>query len=625
MLADQKDRLELLAALLTGERREIKEATGAGGVAGRALLLPPLIALSDDPLRNAYVYRYRVAWARASRATGLENAVDGKDALFDALASVLAVPATRDALHDEFPAVREDAAWLEAATLAHRNPEWVKRPGGALEALVRLHLGDPTPFGANATSAQAAWLADAGAARPKSLQALRSETERLLPGLVAVSGRGLPVSGVIPWGALLPSPRDSGAEDTQSDGSNLPARRSDARILELDRTIRLERKTLGPREDRPLFHVFEKLETSEDFSGQSSTPDPTGDLDKTGDAVTDLTLGTVVRTRDQPQNLVRADFIAEPNAVEVASVHTVQPRSFKYPEWNCSTNAYRRDWCTVVEERYVAGGSGAENRAISLAKTRAERRHIDAIRSHLLHALFRRNMRNRQADGPEIDVEAMVERHADLIAGQTPTEMLYLAPRKVLREVAILVLVDTSWSTDAWIDGRRVLDIAMGSLLVVAEAFEGYLEEEVAVAGFRSETRADVRFGVLKGFSDSWMRLREVAPGVQAGGYTRIGAAVRHSTAILDAAKARKKLLLVISDGKPTDYDRYEGRYGVEDVRHAIREANQRGIGTFGIAIEREAKLHLAQMLGPGAYRILPNPSHLPDVMADVFLNLMTR
>lgn len=254
---------------------------------------------------------------------------------------------------------------------------------------------------------------------------------------------------------------------------------------------------------------------------------------------------------------------------------------------------------------------------------RPARRQVDAIRGHLLRALFRRHVRNRQLDGPEIDVEAMVERHADLTAGHTPPDRLYLASRKRLREIAILVLLDTSWSTDAYLDGRRVLDVGVSSLLVVAEAFEGYIEEEVAVASFRSHTRNDVRFGVLKAFEDPWQRLRAVAPGVTPYGYTRIGAAIRHSTAILDAAKASKKLLLIVSDGKPTDYDRYEGRYGIEDVAQAVRESHQQRIHTFGIAIEKEAKLYLARMLGPGAYRILPRPSMLPDVMADVFLSVL--
>ncbi|MDP2270428.1 MAG: hypothetical protein Q8K32_06810 [Archangium sp.] len=49
-------------------------------------------------------------------------------------------------------------------------------------------------------------------------------------------------------------------------------------------------------------------------------------------------------------------------------------------------------------------------------------------------------------------------------------------------------------------------------------------------------------------------------------GFTRIGPALRHATRLLLECGARKRLLLLVSDGKPSDLDRYERRYGVADV-----------------------------------------------------------
>ena len=189
----------------------------------------------------------------------------------------------------------------------------------------------------------------------------------------------------------------------------------------------------------------------------------------------------------------------------------------------------------------------------------------------------------------------------------------------------MVVLLDTSFSTDAWIAGRRILDVEIEALIVLAAALEGYVEEEVLVATFHSQTRNSVRFGVLKQFEQSWREARELAPSLAPQGYTRIGAAVRHATALLQASDARHKLLLLVSDGKPTDFDRYEGNYGVEDIAHAVREAAASSIQTFGLAIEQEAKLYLARMLGAGRYRILPSTEGLPDVMAEVFLAMLAR
>jgi nitric oxide reductase NorD protein len=371
--------------------------------------------------------------------------------------------------------------------------------------------------------------------------------------------------------------------------------------------------------------VFEKLETAEEYAGQSATPDSTGNVEQMRDALSELSLGTAIRTAEDPRNLVRAEIVVDPGGLEVAErVRAIEERVFHYPEWNHKQGAYREGWVTLVEERLVTEGAGRGNEAAARAVLRRQRRHIEDIRAHLVRTLHRRQARDRQTDGPDIDVNAMVERHADLAAGRTPSDRLYIGARRALREIAILVLVDTSYSTDAWLQGRRVLDVEVESLLVLSAALEGLMEEEVAVASFRSHTRQDVRFGVLKGFGDSWAHLRRVAPGLEPEGYTRIGAALRHASAILEQAHARKKLVLLLSDGKPTDYDRYEGRYGVEDVSKAVREAGQQRIHCFGLAIEMEAKLHLARMLGPGSYRVLPRISLLPEVMADVFLGMLT-
>ena len=78
------------------------------------------------------------------------------------------------------------------------------------------------------------------------------------------------------------------------------------------------------------------------------------------------------------------------------------------------------------------------------------------------------------------------------------------------------------------------------------------------------------------------------------------------------SVNTRQKLLLLISDGKPTDYDRYEGRYGIADVRQAMREAHQARIHTYALAVDVQAKHYLPQMFGSGNFQILPHPASGP-------------
>jgi nitric oxide reductase NorD protein len=86
---------------------------------------------------------------------------------------------------------------------------------------------------------------------------------------------------------------------------------------------------------------------------------------------------------------------------------------------------------------------------------------------------------------------------------------------------------------------------------------------------------------------------------------------------------ARKRLLLLVTDGKPTDLDRYEGHHGIADVRQAVREAEAVQVETVALAVDHQARLYLPRMFGPSRFAILPSPARLPDAMARVCLDLL--
>ncbi|CAA0095887.1 Uncharacterised protein [Halioglobus japonicus] len=55
-----------------------------------------------------------------------------------------------------------------------------------------------------------------------------------------------------------------------------------------------------------------------------------------------------------------------------------------------------------------------------------------------------------------------------------------------------------------------------------------------------------------------------------------MGAAIRHAAAQLGERPNRHRLLQILSDGKPSDSDYYEGRYAIEDTQRAIMDAQRR-------------------------------------------------
>ena len=102
--------------------------------------------------------------------------------------------------------------------------------------------------------------------------------------------------------------------------------------------------------------------------------------------------------------------------------------------------------------------------------------------------------------------------------------------------------------------------------------------------------------------------------------YTRLGAAMRHGSAVLarEGGTARR-LLVVLSDGFAYDHG-YEGRYGEADARRALAEARRNGIGcvclSIGAPTDTEA---LRRVFGTAAHARVPRLGQLPAVVGPLF------
>ncbi|MDE2397250.1 MAG: VWA domain-containing protein, partial [Burkholderiales bacterium] len=94
--------------------------------------------------------------------------------------------------------------------------------------------------------------------------------------------------------------------------------------------------------------------------------------------------------------------------------------------------------------------------------------------------------------------------------------------------------------------------------------------------------------------------------------------------ALLARQPSRQQILLLLSDGKPNDNDYYEGRYGIEDTRHALAAARRSGQHTFCVTIDRDAGEYLPHLFGRHGYTIVNRPSELPQRLALLYAR-MTR
>ena len=245
------------------------------------------------------------------------------------------------------------------------------------------------------------------------------------------------------------------------------------------------------------------------------------------------------------------------------------------------------------------------------------------LRRQFEHLRNDRQWLRQQTQGSELDLQAWLDFHVERQHGQCSERGLFMEQRQTRRDLACLLLADLSMSTDAHLnDEHRVIDVIRDSLLLFGETL-AVLGDDFALYGFSSLRRQQVRMHELKAFDQRYDdHTRGRIQGLKPGYYTRMGAAIRQATQRLAGCKRRRKLLLLLSDGKPNDLDLYEGRYGVEDTRQAVLEARRQGLTPFCITIDREAGDYLPYMFGANGYTLIRQPEQLPLRLPQLYRQL---
>lgn len=340
------------------------------------------------------------------------------------------------------------------------------------------------------------------------------------------------------------------------------------------------------------------------------------------DALSELPEARLVSSPAKPKEVLLSDDPPDAAARRFAAAAPAGAGARRrYPEWDWRSRSYAGPGATVLLSCATAGPQQWVDDTLAErgAMLREIRRRFELLRAH------RTRVRN-QLDGAEIDLQAWADSQADVRAGLPLAQRLYQSERRARRDMAVMLLVDVSGSTDGWIaPNRRVIDIEREALLLVCIALDS-MDERFCVQAFSGEGPQGVVVRTVKHFGERYDNsVAQRIAGLEPENYTRAGAAIRHASAELMAEPAVHRLLLLLSDGKPNDVDQYEGRYGVEDMRQAVTEARLQGIAPFCLTVDRHAANYLPLVFGPHHYALLPRPELLPLILLDWLRKLMGR
>lgn len=604
--------LQRLASAVARRRLRIFPAQGEGGLRGDAVLLPPVTDGLGDAHAHRALLRYRTLFAATAYRLGLVAPAEAVPPLAWAH-TVLVAPLVTRALVEDLPGAGEAWYALRPLLLAQwRRSPWPRGASRALGVAVEHALGGAVADALAALSEPERRDAErvlAAHGDDAETLALREDLARALPSVAqARSGAVLAAWGLVQAGALAAAstpPGEASAEATPRGGSERRAPpREQLRVRQLDG---------APEDENPLVHSFEKVHTVEAYKGGRKRADGDDDLAEHGDALDELDLDEVTRGGPPARSVYRADVLELEGVGALADAGPGE--GVPYDEWDVAAHAYRRGYCTLREEPPPRAAT-PEQTAAQLASARGEHRHVRRGLEREFARLFDPpRWRPRSADGPEVDLDALVDRHGALRAGTTGPERLYVAHRRAPPSLAVLFLLDRSLSADGWIAGRRVLDVGRAALVALGDVLEPWAAH-TALWAFHSHTRRDCRVTVLKPFATPWPVAHGRLAALEAEGYTRIGPALRHATTAISRMPVRRKLVFLLSDGKPTDYDRYEGRYGVADVARAVGEARDVGVTVFGLVFDDRRRSHQVDLFGRRGFQVVQRPIDLVTAAA---------
>jgi len=294
----------------------------------------------------------------------------------------------------------------------------------------------------------------------------------------------------------------------------------------------------------------------------------------------------------------------------------VNGRTFRYVEWDCRLADYLDDHVQVIERPLT--GSVHDFYDQTLGRYAGLVKQIHRAFELLKPEGFK--VLRQWLEGDDFDYRALLDYAVERKANRIPSERLYIKRVKAQRDVAALLLVDLSRSTanQAYGTQSRVIDIEKEAIVLLCEALE-VVGDAYAIAGFSGTGRLGVDYFSIKDFDDLLDdhvrgRIHAMAPHRS----TRMGAAIRHATGVLEKVPAKVRLLIVLGDGFPNDVD-YKKKYAIEDTNKAIYEARAKHIHVKGITVNIAGDGRLDAVYGNYHHSVISDVRELPDKLLRIY------
>lgn len=239
------------------------------------------------------------------------------------------------------------------------------------------------------------------------------------------------------------------------------------------------------------------------------------------------------------------------------------------------------------------------------------------IKANRLHKSLEMILRGKRADQRN-QRKGTLDTRSLYKVGTNSQNIFYKKGKPMLADCAVFELIDNSGSMSG--AKFKFARLTAGALEI---ALHGFAKLKISL--FNTNYPQTIH-NTVKDFEDPEFHGKSIAAGslknssINAGGGNKDGYSIRVATAELLKRPEKMKILLILSDGVPTDY---KGGIpeGIKDVKAAVAEAKKKGIivVTFLIGSAREVESNKSQHINMYGRSLL---SCAPEQMLDQFVKL---
>ena len=387
-----------------------------------------------------------------------------------------------------------------------------------------------------------------------------------------------------------------------------------------NKNILIKNSNLNSNNDKKnnLNSLFDYQKTIDKYQGNNSKYNDNTKSDNI-DILKNTEINNTTKSHSKSSSIFSSTII---NNISINKLEktTIKVKKFIYNEWDYKIKKYKQNWCNVFEKENNKKIITNDKKNILQKIIKKYKKDIILFKELFYLIMNKKSWIKKQTHGQDIDLDTVIDNYKYI--EQNKFNKIYKYKKNNNKDIAISIIFDSSLSTDGYINNKKIIDILKKLTLILSYGINNLIKH-FSVSTFYSNTRHDCKHIIIKNFTDNWQTVKYNISHIKPNGYTRIGPAIRHSCYNINKIKTKSKIIILLSDGKPSDYDEYEGNYGINDIKHSITEANKKNIHVKSIIIDNTPKIYFLNMFGKNNYQLISNKYNLHIQLLKIFNNII--